>query len=59
MFLHNYGTTRAVVESTQLHHCTALQFTQEQVVSTTRQSTTTSLMENAVYTTTMEITHSW
>ena len=51
-----------MLESVQLHLCTvhfSLHKEQEQVVSTTRQSTTTSLpVENAVYTTTMEVTHS-
>ena len=56
----NYGTTRAVLGWVQLHFAQHLQFTQEQVVNTTKQSTTVtmSLMENAIYTTTMEVTHS-
>ena len=37
----NYGMTRTVLESAQLHLCAALQFIHEQVVSTIRQSTTT------------------
>ena len=35
------------------------QFTQEQAVSTMRQSTTTLLVENAIYTTIMEVIYSF
>ena len=52
----NYGTPKAVPGSAQLQH---LQFTQEHVIDTIKQSATTctSLMENAVYTTAIEVTH--
>ena len=63
-FYVNNGTTRAVhvPGSVQLLLCTVPvpQFTQEQAVSTTRQSTTMSSVENAIYTTStiMEVAYS-
>ena len=62
MFLHKLwyhkGSTRISTAAPFAHtHTHTLQFTQEQVVNTTRQSTTTSLVENAIYTTTIEVTH--
>ena len=54
----NYGTTRAMLESVQLQLSQHFSLHKNKLLSTMRQSTTTSLVENAVYTTTMEVTHS-
>ena len=53
----NYGTARAVLKSVQLTALNSV-YTQEWVVSTMRQSATRSFVENAIYTTTVEVTHS-
>ena len=56
-FYINNGTTRAVPESVQLLLCTVPQFN-KLLDGTTRQSTTMSHVENAVYTNIMEIAYS-
>ena len=55
----NNGITKGLPESVQAAplHSTSV-YTQKQAVSTTRQSTTTSLVENAVYTTITEVEYS-